>query len=73
MKKIIAVIFIAMLIAGCATSGQQSDFWQRDSVYSDKSWDHTFFSWFGYKSPEPTDAEKTEQQGWWGATYEVQK
>jgi len=68
MKKLCLVAFIALFLAGCGTSAQQSEFWKHDTVY--KSWGHLGFSWFGFKNPTAETGQKSQDQGWWGIPIE---
>ena len=56
MKKLVILIFVALLLAGCAS--------QHDSIYKD--WDHIKFSWWGYKNPTAEKAKMSDDRGWWG-------
>ena len=59
MKKLIVLLFMGLLLAGCS-----SEFYNHDSLFKD--WDHVKFSWWGYKNPTAEDATKSAQEGWWG-------
>ena len=59
MKKLIVLLFVGLLLAGCSP-----EFYKHDSVY--KNWDHIKFSWWGYKNPTAADAKMSDQEGWWG-------
>lgn len=59
MKKIVFLILLILLVAGCS-----SEFYKHDSVFKD--WDHVKFSWWGYKNPTAEDAKNSAQAGWWG-------
>jgi uncharacterized protein YceK len=59
MKKLIVLLFIGLLLAGCS-----SEFYKHDTLF--KSNDHVAFSWWGYKNPTAEDAKMSDQQGWWG-------
>jgi hypothetical protein len=59
MKKLIVLLFMGLLIAGCS-----SEFYKHDTLFKD--WDHVKFSWWGYKNPTAEDAKMSDQQGWWG-------
>jgi hypothetical protein len=59
MKKLIVLLFIGLLLAGCS-----SEFYKHDSVFKD--WDHVKFSWGGYKNPTAEDAKMSDDRGWWG-------
>jgi hypothetical protein len=64
MKKLIIVALLGLFIMSCGQSAMRSEFWQRDSVY--KNWDHTFYSWFGYRNQTDEDVTKSNEQEWWG-------
>jgi major membrane immunogen (membrane-anchored lipoprotein) len=64
MKKMMVLMVLALLLAGCGKSAMRSEFYQHDSIY--KSWDHMRFSWFGYRNPTDEDMQKSIDQGWWG-------
>jgi ABC-type glycerol-3-phosphate transport system substrate-binding protein len=59
MKKLIVLLFIGLLLAGCS-----SEFYKHDSVFKD--WDHVTFSWWGYDNPTAADAKMSDERGWWG-------
>ena len=59
MKKLIVLLFIGLLLAGCS-----SEFYKHDSLFKD--WDHVKFSWGGYKNPTADDAKMSDDRGWWG-------
>ncbi|MDX1799125.1 MAG: membrane lipoprotein lipid attachment site-containing protein [Candidatus Lokiarchaeia archaeon] len=59
MKKIVFLILLSLLIAGCS-----SEFYKHDTIFKD--WDHVKFSWWGYKQPTAEQAKMSEEQGWWG-------
>jgi hypothetical protein len=63
MKRLVAFLFLSMLLLGCA-SANQSEFWTHDSMY--KNWDHTKFSWTGYRNPTAQVSKESMAQGWWG-------
>lgn len=63
-KKMILVLMLAIMLAGCGQSAVRSEFWQHDSVY--KNWDHMKFSWFGYNDQNPENLQKSIDQQWWG-------
>ncbi len=53
MKKLIVLLFIGLLLAGCAS--------QHDSIYKD--WDHIKFSWWGYRNPTAEQAKMSDERG----------
>lgn len=63
-KKMILVLLLTMILAGCGQSAVRSEFWKHDSVY--KNWDHMKFSWFGYDGQRSEVTEKATEQQWWG-------
>ena len=68
MKKLFLLILMGLLFSGCGPAAQKSEFWQHDSMY--KNWEHTKYSWSGYKNPTPEKGEKSEEQNWWGIPIE---
>ena len=64
MKKLGFLIILALFLSGCGQSAVQSEFYQHDTMY--KNWDHTKFSWFGYRNPTEEDLQKSIDQQWWG-------
>lgn len=73
MKKRLAVSVMALMffcgIQGC-TSLSCSKFTDHSSIW--KSWDHYYFSNFGYKNPTPDVVKKSIEQEWWGCPVEVE-
>ena len=59
MKKLIVLFLLALLIGGCS-----SEFYKHDTLYKTNS--HWGFSWWGYRNVTAEDAQKSEEQGWWG-------
>jgi len=59
MKKLIVLLFMVLLLAGCS-----DEFLAHDSVFKDG--DHVKFSWGGYKNPTAEDAKMSGDRGWWG-------
>ena len=59
MKKLIVLLIMGLLLSGCS-----DEFLAHDSLF--KNWDHTKFSWGGYKDVSATDVQNSNQQGWWG-------
>jgi hypothetical protein len=64
MKKWILLILMGLFLSGCGAGARESGFWQHDTMY--KNWDHTKFSWFGYKHPTAKTLKESQEQGWWG-------
>jgi len=44
--------------------GRESEFYQHDTMY--KSGDHLRFSIYGYREVSPNEAQKSNDQKWWG-------
>jgi hypothetical protein len=63
MKKFAFFIILALFLTGCS-SIRQSGYLEHHTMY--KNWDHMKFSWFGYNNPTAEDAQKAQEQGWWG-------
>ena len=59
MKRLIVLILLAIMIAGCSP-----EFYEHDSIFKD--WSHWGFSWWGYNNPDAEDARKSAENGWWG-------
>jgi hypothetical protein len=59
MKKLIFLIVLTLLIAGCS-----SEFYKHDSAFKD--WDHVQFSWWDYQKPTAEHAKMSAERGWWG-------
>lgn len=59
MKKLLLLLFAAMLMAGCT-----SEFYKHDTVFATNS--HVGYSWWGYKNTTDRDAKLSREQGWWG-------
>ncbi len=64
MKKVFLLLVMSGFLFGCGAAATQSEFWKHDSLY--KNWDHTKFSWSGYRSPVKEDQRRSMEQGWWG-------
>ena len=64
MKKVLGLLTLIVFLFGCGAAATQSEFWKHDSMY--KNWDHTKFSWAGYRSTMKEDQKKSVEQGWWG-------
>jgi uncharacterized protein YceK len=71
MKKLILLIFMGLLLAGCGTAVERSEFWKHSSHYA--NWDHTLFSWFEYKKPTKKTLEESQRQDWWGIPVQTPK
>ena len=59
MRKLVFLIILALLIAGCSDA-----FLSHDTTFKD--WDHVKFSWGGYKNPTAAHAQMSNERGWWG-------
>jgi hypothetical protein len=59
MKKLIVLLFIGLLLAGCS-----DEFLAHDSLYKD--WSHAKFSWWEYDNPTSEHAKMSAERGWWG-------
>ena len=59
MKKLIVLLFIGLLLAGCS-----DEFLAHDSLYKD--WSHVKFSWWEYDNPTAEHAKMSAERGWWG-------
>ena len=74
MKKwIIASLMALMLFSalyGCA-SLNCNETMKQASIW--KSWDHAYFSYYGYKNPTPNAIRESTEEGWWGCPVWVNK
>ena len=64
MKKVVALVMMALFLASCSGTLMQSEFMEHDTMY--KNWDHMKFSWFGHTNPINEDQQKSIEQQWWG-------
>jgi hypothetical protein len=64
MKKVVALVVMALFLASCGGTLTQSEFIEHDTMY--KNWDHMKFSWFGHRTPTNEDQQKSIEQQWWG-------
>mgnify|MGYP000552832719 CR=1 FL=1 len=69
MKKAIVLVMFALFLTGCSGAAKQSEFWEHDTMY--KNWDHTKFSWSGYKNLTEQDKQESNEQRWWGIEVPV--
>ena len=74
MKKwIIASLMVLMLFSGlygCA-SLNCNETMKHGSIW--KSWDHAYFSYYGYKNPTPAAVKESMEEDWWGCPVEINK
>jgi hypothetical protein len=72
MKKKLAVSIIALMLfgglQGCSSSNCNR-FESHSSIW--KNWHHAYFSYFGYKNPNPEDVKRSVEEGWWGCPIYV--
>ncbi|MFC1531835.1 hypothetical protein ACFL7M_00495 [Thermodesulfobacteriota bacterium] len=68
MKKLFLLVLIGLFLSGCGTLAERSEFWKHDSMY--KNWDHTKYSWSGYRIPTQQTYKKSQGQEWWGIPIE---
>ena len=68
MKKLFFALLLVFFLSGCGTSVTQSEFYKHKSHY--KNWDHTLYSWFGYKKPTKETGDMSDNQNWWGLPVE---
>ena len=59
MKKLIFLLIMGILLAGCS-----DEFLAHDTTFKD--WDHVKFSWGGYKNPTTDHVQMSNERGWWG-------
>ena len=64
MKKVVALVMMALFLASCSGTLMQSEFMEHDTMY--KNWDHMKFSWFGHRNPINEDQQNSIEQQWWG-------
>ena len=62
MKKLTILILLGLFFSG--VYGCSEEFLAHDTYW--KNWDHMVFSWSGYKNVTAEDAQKSQEQGWWG-------
>jgi hypothetical protein len=65
MKKLLCLVALFGLVAGCA-GAEQSGFWSHDTMY--KNFDHLKYSWSGYEDCGSQYTKDTKSQQWWGET-----
>jgi hypothetical protein len=63
-RKMLVLAVLGLFLAGCGTAAERSEFWKHDTMY--KNWDHTLYSWSGYRKCEEEALKKTQEQDWWG-------
>ncbi len=68
MKKTLFVLLALLFLSGCGAAARESGFYEHGAIYRD--WDHFKFSLYGYKHPEPKDAQLSKERDWWGTTVE---
>ena len=56
MKKMLLLVAVAMLIAGCT-----SEFYKHDRLFATN--DHAAYSWWGYRNTTPEAAKMSASQG----------
>jgi hypothetical protein len=71
MKRLIAVMMMAIFLSGCGAAARESGFYDHDTMY--KNWDHLKFSICGYKNPDSKAIEESRVEEWWGKTIETYK
>ena len=64
MKRWIVLMMATLFLAGCGAAARESGFYQHDTMY--KSGDHLRFSMYGYREVSPNEAQKSNDQKWWG-------
>ncbi|MEW6441189.1 MAG: hypothetical protein AB1640_09690 [bacterium] len=62
MKRLVLIVAAGILLTGCLS--RNSELRQHDSTW--KNWDHMKFSLWGYRTPSDEEANKSQEQGWWG-------
>jgi len=62
MKKLVILLIVAAFLG--AMAGCSAEWYKHDTIY--KTNDHMYFSLWGYKHPTAEDAQKSQQEGWWG-------
>ena len=73
MKKwIIACLVVLLLLSGLngCSSLSCNQALNHGSIW--KSWDHAYFSYFGYKHPTPDMIKKSQAENWWGCPVDVE-
>lgn len=72
MKKwIIASVMFFLLFSGLqgCSSLSCNKAMNHGSIW--KSWNHAYFSYFGYKNPTPDMIRESKAENWWGCPVEV--
>lgn len=73
--KILIISSLMVVMAFCGLHGCASmncnEFTEHGSIW--KSWDHAYFSYYGYRNPTPDAIKKSVEEGWWGCSVEVDK
>ena len=64
MKKLLALLFVIVCVAGCGTAAKKSELWEHDTIY--RNLDHMGFSWGGHKEVSQQEVKKSFEEGWWG-------
>ena len=71
MKKMFLALILGLFISGCGTPAQRAEFLKHDTMY--KNWDHTKFSWSGFKNPTVETGKESQEQNWWGEPIEFKQ
>ncbi len=64
MKRFLVIAISCLFLFACGQAARQSGFYEHDTMYRD--WSHLWFSWFGYRDVSPKEAEKSQEESWWG-------
>ena len=64
MKRWIILMMAALFLSGCGAAARESGFYQHDTMY--RSGEHMRFSLYGYREVSPDEAQKSNDQKWWG-------
>ena len=63
-KRGFVLLAMVFFISGCGAAARESGFYEHDTMY--RNWDHTRFSWTGYRNPTAEASKNSMSQGWWG-------
>ena len=68
MKRFFLVLAAVLFLAGCGAAARESGYYEHNTLFN--SWEHMKFSLCGYKQVDPSEVQKSKEEGWWGVTVE---
>jgi hypothetical protein len=68
MKRILLIAMISVFLVGCGAAARESGFYEHRAIY--QSWDHLWFSWYGYKNCCDKYIKESKAEAWWGIPKE---